>query len=206
MVLRCTLLWLHSDYTPSPWYSAPVHQSACVPVHTGTAATSSRHTLPPISLLVSADHSPGKVVSTNRDCCLPPWESAVIVVAWLHGKNFKQPKVSNMCLLRLLVLIDACSHWLHLWQSWWLAYGGMEQDVDTNQTNLKVHFNLHLDKKCLKSSVMKQKVQDSFYICVSFLFVQTVYPLKSTSWKGPRQQESFLLRLTITVCGVHLTD
>ena len=77
----------------------------CTCTHRHSSHQQPAHTLPPISLLVSADHSPGKVVSTNRDCCLPPWESAVIVVAWLRGKDLEQQKslkshlrVSSDCL------------------------------------------------------------------------------------------------------------
>ena len=47
--------------------------------------------------------------------------------------------------------------------------------------------------------IVGHEAESSGIICFSFLFVQTVYPLKSTSWKGPRQQESFLLNLIITV-------
>ena len=54
--------------------------------------------------------------------------------------------------------------------------------------------------------IVGHEAESSGIICFSFLFVQTVYPLKSKSWKGPRQQESFLLNLIITVCGLHLTD
>ena len=86
------------------------HSSHQQPAHTATNFTFSLRR--PLTG-ESGVHQQRLLSSSLREC-----SDSGCLVTWKRFGTAKKLKVSYTCLLRLLVLIDACSHWLHLWQSW----------------------------------------------------------------------------------------